>query len=68
VEDSLKCQIFGQFGENYSRFTKTYPQHNENYYKFLNYFSESEILEKEPVNKYMLYFNLPFESIIMGLK
>lgn len=29
VEDSLKCQIFGQFGQNYGEFTKLYPQNDK---------------------------------------
>ena len=67
VEDSLKCQIFGQFGQNYGEFTKLYPQ-NDKQVTFLNYFAESEILTDEyPLMKALLYFNLPFDAIIKDL-
>lgn len=67
VEESLKCQIFGQFGQNYGEFMKLFPN-SDKQNTFLNYFAESEILTDEyPLYKALLYFNLPFDSIIKEL-
>jgi hypothetical protein len=67
VEDSLKCQIFGQFGRNYRMFMNQHPK-DEKRDIFLNYFAQSEILTDEyPLFKALLYFNLPYESIIKDL-
>jgi len=66
VEESLKCQVFGVFGQNYKRYTTQHSQSDDKYKdKFMNYFNDSEIFgEMPPVYRALLYFNLPYEPII----
>jgi len=65
VEESLKCQVFGVFGQNYKRYTTQHSQSDDKYKdKFMNYFNDSEIFGEMPlVYRALLYFNLPYEII-----
>ena len=66
VEDSLKSQVFGVFGQNYKRYMQQHDRDDKYKDKFYNYFNESEIFnENMPlVYRALLYFNLPYEPII----
>ena len=56
VTDSLKCQIFGAFSQNY----KLWQQKGMGI-EFVSYFHGSKILaeENEAIYRALLYFNLP---------
>ena len=65
VEESLKCQVFGVFGQNYKRYMQQHDREEKYRDKFYNYFNDSEIFKEiPPVYRALLYFNLPYETII----
>lgn len=63
VEEALKCSIFGEFGKTFKEFLK----HNTNDSKqpYLDFFRESNILVEDlHLLRALLYFNLPYETIV----
>ena len=60
VEDSLGCQIFGEFGKQYEKWKKTDINSD-----FVNYFLQSRILDGKnmAIFKALLFFNLPWDVI-----
>ena len=68
VEESLKCSIFGIFGKNFSTFQQQQIK-GPKYDKVFNVFGNSDILaEENQLLAALLYFNLPYESIIKDVK
>jgi hypothetical protein len=65
VEESLKCSIFvGVFGKQFKMYQEQ-MRDDRNNTSYLNHFSASEILTDEnQLFRALLYFNLPFDSII----
>jgi hypothetical protein len=64
VEESLKCSIFGVFGKQFKMYQEQ-MRDDRNNTSYLNHFSSSDILTDEnQLFRALLYFNLPFESII----
>lgn len=61
VSESLRCQIFGVFGETYQKWQQ---RHSENI-DFIDYFTESKILagDKPHILRALLFFNLPEKLI-----
>lgn len=67
VEESLKSSVFGQFSKNYKLFQNQIGNEHKKE-QFLNFFSNSEILTDEHyLYKALLYFNLPYETIIRNM-
>jgi hypothetical protein len=65
VDDSLKCQIFGVFERNYSRWNEHMGKEASK--EFVEYFYNSNIFREDSqaaIFRALLYFNLPYDTVI----
>lgn len=64
VSESIERSLFGYFSLNYNRYKNDKLHANPNFIEiWMNIFSQTKIL-KQDVYRSLLYFNLPYESII----
>jgi hypothetical protein len=64
VDEALRCSVFGEFSKNFKLYQTHMKQFSDNKQQFSEFFRESAILGEELLMRALLYFNLPFETIV----
>ena len=64
VDEALRCSVFGEFSKNFKQYQTHMKQYTDNKHHFSEFFRESAILGEELLMRALLFFNLPYETIV----